>query len=110
PGVPAGLTCSLAGRRCRPARAREAIVVACDALAGRREALHAVLGELPESKRRLVTIHYFDGKSLREAAGLLGKSYATIKRWHDWVKGWLAKRLAAVRTTPVPMSDVPEQP
>ena len=46
----------------------------------RQQALWQAIGTLSPLDRELVTLHYFSGLSLQEAAGLLGKSYPATRQ------------------------------
>ena len=107
--VPVGLTSNLIGRGCCPSRAHDT-VVACETALMTKQTLESALAELSDSKREIVVLHYFAGKTLREVAAVLGTTYAIVKEAHAKAKAWLAKRLARLRTTPVPMSQAPELP
>jgi RNA polymerase sigma factor (TIGR02999 family) len=58
------------------------------------EALHQLEAEDPV-KARLVELRFFAGVSLEDAAGMLGVSLATAKRYWVYARSWLYDRLQA---------------
>ena len=42
--------------------------------------LWKTIGKLPQTDRELLTLYYFSGVSLQEAAGILGKSYNAVRQ------------------------------
>jgi len=47
------------------------------------------LAAVDKPKAELVKLHYFAGLSFEEAAGALGISVSTAKRWWDFARAWL---------------------
>ena len=66
--------------------------------------LDEAIEEMSASKRQLALLLYKEGRTLRDAAAILGISYATVRRWNEAVTGWLRSRFRALFGTPVPMS------
>ena len=60
-------------------------------------AVHEALAELERRdplKAQLVTLRYFSGLSMEEAAAVLGQSERTLHRHWRYVRAWLKSRLA----------------
>jgi len=56
-------------------------------------ALERASSELSERDRKLIDLHYMQGLELKEVAGRLGVSYASVRRYHSTVVQRLAARL-----------------
>ena len=48
-----------------------------------------------KQKAELVKLRYFAGMTIEEAAGVLGISEATAKRWWIYARAWLYAEVAA---------------
>lgn len=74
-------------------RSDEDAVAARDARAKAFALLQRALAELNERDRRIVELHYVEGRELREVATVIGVSYATVRRYHSAALDRLAARL-----------------
>ena len=57
------------------------------------EALNKLAAKDP-LKAELVKLRYFAGMTIEEAAGVLGISAATAKRWWTYTRAWLYQEIA----------------
>ena len=55
--------------------------------------LWKAINTLPPMDRELLTLHYFSGVSLQEAAGLLGKSYPAVRQRMTRLRQALKQRM-----------------
>jgi RNA polymerase sigma factor (sigma-70 family) len=96
---------NLSGRPCRSSRAGEHTAISHDLRAALRGAISTAIDELGPDKGELVRLHYKEGRTLQEAASLLGISYATVRRWNEDILRWFRMHLRAEIGTPVPLSE-----
>lgn len=57
--------------------------------------LKHAMGTLPPREQALVRLHYLEGRTLRDVAGELKVSYASVRRYHDRVVAQLGQALRA---------------
>lgn len=68
-------------------------------------ALRGATASLPELDRRVIELHYLEGRDLRQVAHLVGVSYASVRRHRDAALQKLAARLRAQGVTEAPSRD-----
>jgi RNA polymerase sigma factor (TIGR02999 family) len=83
-------------QRCDVEEIQIAAPAADDQLLAINEALERLASQDP-SKAELVKLRYFVGLSIEEAAGLLGISEATAKRWWTFARAWLYSEVQSDR-------------
>ena len=60
----------------------------------------ARLEQLDSRAARVVSLRYFAGLTIEEAAAVLGTSHATVEREWTWAKAWLRKELTRANGPP----------
>lgn len=64
-----------------------------------RSLVRCLVDNLPDEEREIIVMTYFEGKTLTEAAGSLGKSKSWASRIHGKILEKLARRLACEQVT-----------
>ncbi len=97
-----GLVASMFAQMLQEARRHPEPVADRQAYVHAMSALDEAKAALPDRDRKLIELHYFQNRDLKEVAKELGVSYATVRRYHGSVMERLAVRLRARGVTESP--------